>query len=183
MENEKQQAKTEFSLIDYFLSLLDRFMGKKPKYEEDKTFFEDDKNLYDEEGELTPAYQRKIKEYEEYLKENSMNDFLKGEMNQDETDRMVMDALCDYSDRRRVLMADYEQTRKKEGRDFDPDTWVEEKIHTYGKTEQEKEELSVLLQELLAENVDTALDDPDTRVDMEEHLKVLAGKEENDGGI
>lgn len=183
MENEKQQTKTEFTLIDYFLSLLDRFMGKKPKYDEDKNFFEDDKNLYDKEGELTPAYQQKIKEYEAYLKENSMSDFLKGEIDRDETDRIVIDTLCDYSDRRRILMTEYDQARKKEGRDFDPDSWVEEKIHAYGKTEQEKKELSVLLQELLAENVDTALDDPDTRADMEEHLNTLAGKEANDGRI
>lgn len=183
MENEKQKSEEGFSLIEYFLSLLDRFMGKKPGYEADTKFFEDDKNLYDEEGELTPAYQQKIKEYERYLKENNMNDFLKGEVCQDETDRIVVDTVCEYSDRRRELMADYERARKEGGRDFDPDQWVEERVLVYGKSEKEKEELSVLMQELLAENADVALDDPDTRADMESSLKVLKGKEVHDGLI
>lgn len=178
MEEEIQKTE-EFSLMNYFLSLLDRFMGKKPEYEKDKSFFEDEKNLYDKKGKLTPAYEQKIAEYEQYLKENNMTDFLKEEVSQDKTDQEVMDTICDYSDQRRILMADYEQVEKKKGRLFNQDKWVKDKIHVYGKSKEEKEQLSVLLQELLADYSDVALDDPDTREDIEKQLSELAGKEDN----
>lgn len=160
---EEKNEKKAFSLMDYFIDLLNRFMGKKPDYEADKKFFEDEKNLYDAKGKPTKAYQQKMKEYEKYLHENSMSDFLLKNEVEDESDQLVLKTACDYSDRRRQLMAEYEAAAKKQRSNFKPSEWALEQAQKCGDTPQEKEELADFFEELLADEALIPLEDKETR--------------------
>lgn len=151
------------SLMDYFIDLLNRFMGKKSNYEADKKFFEDEKNLYDAEGKPTPAYQQKIKEYEEYLHGNNMSEFLLKNEVEDESDQLVLSTACDYSDKRRELMDEYEKEEKKQRANFKPSEWALRKAQECGNNPQEKEELAVFFEELLADEALIPLEDTETR--------------------
>lgn len=160
---EQSDNKKSFSLMDYFIDILNRFMGKKSDYEADKKFFEDEKNLYDAKGKPTPAYQRKMKEYEEYLHANNMSDFLLKNEVENESDQLVLSTACGYSDRRRKLMNEYEKEEKKRRANFKPSEWALKKAQECGNTPQEKEELAVFFEELLANEALIPLEDTETR--------------------
>ena len=51
----------------FFSKLMERFTNGKYSTPEEKAFFGDENNLYDEEGNLTPEYQKRIKEYEDLI--------------------------------------------------------------------------------------------------------------------
>lgn len=160
---EENNNKKSFSLMNYFIDLLSRFMGKKTNYEADKKFFEDEENLYDAKGKPTPAYQQKMKEYEEYLHKNSMSDFLLKNEVEDESDQLVLNTACNYSDRRRQLMDEYEKEEKKQRANFKPTEWALRKAQECGNTLQEKEELAIFFEELLADEALVPLEDTETR--------------------
>ncbi|WP_195669761.1 hypothetical protein [Bacteroides intestinalis] len=160
---EESNNKKSFSLMDYFIDLLNRFMGKKSNYETDKKFFEDEKNLYDAKGKPTPAYQQKMKEYEKYLHENNMSDFLLKNEVENESDQLVLSTTCDYLDRRRELMDKYEKEEKKQRANFKPSEWALRKAQECGNTPQEKEKLATFFEELLADEALVPLEDTETR--------------------
>lgn len=163
---EKNNEKKSFSLMDYFIDLLNRFMGKKSNYEADKKFFEDEKNLYDEKGKPTPAYQQKMKEYEEYLSKNSMSDFLLKNEVEDEDDRLVLETAWNNSDKRRQLMTEYEEAEKKQRSNFKPSEWALKKAQEIGDTPEEKVELAAFFEDLLADEALIPLEDTATREEL-----------------
>lgn len=63
-------------VTDFFIKLMDKFTKGKYNTLEEQAFFADEKNLYDEKGNITPEYQKKIEEFEDYVRKNSVDDFL-----------------------------------------------------------------------------------------------------------
>ena len=82
-ENKKLQETTDENentflskIADFFIKLMEKYTKGKYSTPEEQAFFADESNLYDEKGNITPEYQKKINEYEEYCRNNSADDFL-----------------------------------------------------------------------------------------------------------
>ncbi|MCD8261236.1 MAG: hypothetical protein LUD15_06925, partial [Bacteroides sp.] len=129
-----------------------------------------EENLYKEDGELTDAYKAKIKEYEKYVMETPMNNFLKEEFFKDKTDIEVIEGISDFARKRRQLIEDYEEEYRK-NRNFDTVEWTERKSVENIQNEPEKEEVKQILSEILQTESIAMLEDADTNETIEDLLK------------
>lgn len=150
-ENKKLQETAEeiedsflSRVINFFQKLMVKFTKGKYSTPEEQAFFSDEKNLYDENGRLTPQYQKKIKEYEEYVKSQNVDEFLHEVHSKDseefgpaydENEMAIMDNSNAFISEQEQIEKDLEESkdfaaRKRES--FDLDAWLLDYLKQYG---------------------------------------------------
>lgn len=137
-------------VTDFFIKLMDKFTKGKYKTPEEQAFFADEKNLYDENGQLTPEYQKKIDEFEEYVRDNSVDDFLKETHSVDsedfgpaytEDEKTILNQsnafIADQVEiQKEIEKARMEAIRSK--REFDFDKWFDDYSLTHNLNDEER---------------------------------------------
>lgn len=150
-ENKKLQGTTEENedsllsrVINFFQKLMVKFTKGKYSTPEEQAFFSDEKNLYDENGKLTPQYQEKIKEYEEYVKSLDLDEFLHEVHSKDseefgpaynENEMAIMDNSNAFISDQEQIEKDLEESKDsaaRKGETFDLDAWLLDYLKQHG---------------------------------------------------
>lgn len=133
----EESEKTFLSKVsEFFIKLLEKFSKGRYSTPEEQAFFADEKNLYDENGRLTEAYQKKIKEYEEYVKKQDTDQFLHEIHSQNseefgtaynETEMAILDNASAFISDQEKIVRDLEQSKdatEHNDTPFDLDAWL-----------------------------------------------------------
>lgn len=125
-------------VFGYFTKLMSRFTKGKYSTPEEKAFFSDEKNLYDENGKITPQYQKKIKEFEDYVRNQNVDEFLREVHCKDTEDfgpayndneMSIMQSAIAFIDDQVLIEEELERTKDNASlndEDFDLDDWLKE---------------------------------------------------------
>lgn len=174
-DNEKEHESIIDKILDCMERTFNKFFEKMPsgKKEELDTFMSNDKNLYNEDGSLTEEYKRKIKEMENYCKENSIDKILYDEC-KDDKDRTAIKSIIEFSNMRKDLMTKYEEAEKKDGINFNPIYWAKQQLKESASNEDYEEKMENL-HYVLEEEIIDILDDDEELLN---HIKDMMKKGE-----
>lgn len=133
---------------DFFIKLMDKYTKGRYSTPEEKSFFDDDKNLYsfDDKGNvvLTQEYQRKIDELQEYVRNNSVDEFLVNVHSQgsedfgsaySEDELTILKNGLDYISTQQKLFAEISAAKKsamKKSIPFNLDDYLKKKVEQEG---------------------------------------------------
>ena len=175
-DKERTNESIRQKILDFMEKVFNKFLVKMPsdKKEELDAFMGEEKNLYNEDGSLTEEYKKKIKEMENYCKENPIEGILYEEC-EDEIDKAVIEGIIEFSDRRRELMAKYEEAERKEKGNFDPVYWAKQQLKESVSEEEYKDKLECLHKILEEDTIDTL----DNDEELNDYLKDILKK----GGV
>lgn len=124
----------------FFSKLMERFTNGKYSTPEEKAFFGDENNLYDEEGNLTPEYQKRIKEYEDFIKSKNVDDFLRGVHSEDseefgpaynDNELAILSSSNDFISEKEIIERDLDKLKKEcadNDEPFDLDAWLDDYV-------------------------------------------------------
>lgn len=180
MENKERTSESiSKKMLDFMERVFIKFFGKMPsdKKEELDAFMGDEKNLYNEDGSLTDEYNKKIKEMENYCKENPIEELLYDEC-EDEIDKAAIEGIIEFSDKRRELMAKYEEAEKKEKANFDPVYWAKQQLKESASKEDYEDKLECMHKILEEDTIDTLDNDEELKDYLKDVLKKGDAKNE-----
>ena len=169
-ENKKLQKTAEENedsflsrVINFFQKLMVKFTKGKYSTPEEQAFFSDEKNLYDENGRLTPQYQKKIKEYEEYVKSQDVDEFLHEVHSKDseefgpaydENEMAIMESAIGFISNQDEIEKDIEKSKDEaewNDKPFDLDVWLANYVKEQGICENVNEVMEIIKDMILDE--------------------------------
>lgn len=169
-ENKKLQEMTEEKedsflsrVTEFFIKLLDKYTKGKYSTPEEQAFFEDEKNLYDERGNITPEYQKRMDELEEYVRNNSVDNFLEKIHSEDsedfgpaynENEMAILNSGLEFISQQHKTVAEIiaaKKSAKRKGIPFDFDEYLRKKVEQEG---DDFEEAKDNIREYVKEHVD-----------------------------
>lgn len=150
-------------LWERFINIIDRFLQKKTNYTEDLHFFENDINLYNVDGTLTQSYKIKIKEYEKYLLDNQISDYIIDNESNDNIDISVMQSIKEFTDKRSEIMNEYDLESQGKGSLFSPIMFIKEKSTLSVESLEEKEDVVHTINEILEADALDMLANPEVK--------------------
>lgn len=150
-------------ITEFFVKLMDKFTKGKYSTPEEQEFFSDEKNLYNEDGSFTEEYQRRIDELEEYVRHNSVDDFLVEVHSKDseefgpaynENEVAILKSGLGYISKQQEIVAEIiaaKKMAKRKGIPFDFDTYLKKRIEQEG---DDFEEAKENIREYVKENIE-----------------------------
>lgn len=173
MENKERTSESiSKKMLDFMERVFIKFFGNMPsdKKEELDAFMGDEKNLYNEDGSLTDEYKKKIEEMENYCKENPIEEVLYDEC-EDEIDKAAIEGIIEFSDKRRELMAKYEEAERKEKINFDPVYWAKQQLKEATSKEDYEDKLECMHKILEEDTIDILDNDEELKDYLKDILK------------
>ena len=155
---ESQDQKFSEKVWDTFNRILDKFLGRNPKDTELREFMENENNLYDKNGNLTEAYKQHIKEMEDFVSSNSVDEDIKDLLVNDEIDDEMYSTIIDFVNRRQDIIQEFTREQRKKKDSFNPDTFIFNLVNENTSSEEERKQLLEAI-ENLAQDTLNALDD------------------------
>ena len=156
---ESQEQKFSEKVWDTFNRILDKFLGRNPKDTELREFMENENNLYDKNGNLTEAYKQHIKEMEDFVSSNSVDEDIKDLLVNDEIDDEMYSTIIDFVNRRQDIIQEFTREQRKKKDSFNPDTFIFNLVNENTSSEEERKQLLEAIENLAQEDTLNALDD------------------------
>ena len=156
---ESQEQKFSEKVWDTFNRILDKFLGRNPKDTELREFMENENNLYDKNGNLTEAYKQHIKEMEDFVSSNSVDEDIKDLLVNDEIDDEMYSTIIDFVNRRQDTIQELTREQRKKKDSFNPDTFIFNLVNENTSSEEERKQLLEAIENLAQEDTLNALDD------------------------
>lgn len=156
---ESQEQKFSEKVWDTFNRILDKFLGRNPKDTELREFMENENNLYDKNGNLTEAYKQHIKEMEDFVSSNSVDEDIKDLLVNDEIDDEMYSTIIDFVNRRQDIIQEFTREQRKKKDSFNPDTFIFNLVNENTSSEEERKQLLEAIDNLAQEDTLNALDD------------------------
>lgn len=156
---ESQEQKFSEKVWDTFNRILDIFLGRNPKDTELREFMENENNLYDKNGNLTEAYKQHIKEMEDFVSSNSVDEDIKDLLVNDEIDDEMYSTIIDFVNRRQDIIQEFTREQRKKKDSFNPDTFIFNLVNENTSSEEERKQLLEAIENLAQEDTLNALDD------------------------
>ena len=156
---ESQEQKFSEKVWDTFNRILDKFLGRNPKDTELREFMENENNLYDKNGNLTEAYKQHIKEMEDFVSSNSVDEDIKDLLVNDEIDDEMYSTIIDFVNRRQDIIQEFTREQRKKKDSFNPDTFIFNLVNENTSSEEERKQLLGAIENLAQEDTLNALDD------------------------
>lgn len=156
---ESQEQKFSEKVWDTFNRILDKFLGRNPKDTELREFMENENNLYDKNGNLTEAYKQHIKEMEDFVSSNSVDEDIKDLLVNDEIDDEMYSTIIDFVNRRQDIIQEFTREQRKKKDSFNPDTFIFNLVNENTSSEEERKQLLEAIENLAQEHTLNALDD------------------------
>ncbi len=156
---ESQEQKFSEKVWDTFNRILDKFLGRNPKDTELREFMENGNNLYDKNGNLTEAYKQHIKEMEDFVSSNSVDEDIKDLLVNDEIDDEMYSTIIDFVNRRQDIIQEFTREQRKKKDSFNPDTFIFNLVNENTSSEEERKQLLEAIENLAQEDTLNALDD------------------------
>ena len=156
---ESQEQKFSEKVWDTFNRILDKLLGRNPKDTELREFMENENNLYDKNGNLTEAYKQHIKEMEDFVSSNSVDEDIKDLLVNDEIDDEMYSTIIDFVNRRQDIIQEFTREQRKKKDSFNPDTFIFNLVNENTSSEEERKQLLEAIENLAQEDTLNALDD------------------------
>ena len=99
------------SFLEHLISILDRYLGMFPQHESLTAFMKDEKQMYDENGNPSEQYQEWIRRFNEFCKENPIEDCM-GDLNPNQLE--VLKGAREYLNRQKELRESYRASNDKD---------------------------------------------------------------------
>ena len=138
---ESQEQKFSEKVWDTFNRILDKFLGRNPKDTELREFMENENNLYDKNGNLTEAYKQHIKEMEDFVSSNSVDEDIKDLLVNDEIDDEMYSTIIDFVNRRQDIIQEFTREQRKKKDSFNPDTFIFNLVNENTSSEEERKQI------------------------------------------
>lgn len=139
--------------------ILDRFLKRNPQEKKIRDFMADDKNLYKEDGTLTDAYKQQIKEMEEYVLSNPIDEDIYALLSHNDIDEAMYSSIINFVNQRAMIIKEFERTESFEESAFDPECFVKNILQSESYTEDERKQILETIEKLAEEDSIEALDD------------------------
>lgn len=139
--------------------ILDRFLSRHPREKELRDFMDDEKNLYNEDGSLTEAYKQQIKEMEDYVQSNSIDDDIIELLAKNDIEESMYSSIIRFVDQRAEIIKQYKKSEDLEEEDFSAEDFVNTLLKDESYTEEERKQILETMERLAEEDSLEALDD------------------------
>lgn len=170
LQEQKEEDDDSFwsKITELFVKLLDKYTKGKYTTKEERAFFEDENNLYQYNektglNELTPEYQKKVDELEEYIRNNSVDTFIEEIHSHDsddygpaynENEMAILNSGLEFISQQHKIVAEIiaaKKSAKRKGIPFDFDEYLRKKVEQEGGNFEEAKDN---IREYMKEHVD-----------------------------
>lgn len=160
IERESSRDRSFAEMVqDTVNKILDRFLSRHPREKELRDFMEDEKNLYNEDGSLTEAYKQQIKEMEEYVQSNPIDDDIIKFLAQNDIEESMYSSIIRFVNQRAVIIKEFDKTETLEEEDFSPERFVKRILNDESYTDEERKQILETIETLAEEDSLETLDD------------------------